>query len=97
MPTKSSKQLTEAPLAAPQEESDHATASDATEPLPPVLFRVQGPMSTFGGPRDRDMGAAEGLALFGPEDLKDPRHKSLFLPSQPPGTSGLGRRLNPDK
>ena len=100
MPTKSrkaTKPLGKEPLEAPHQESDHATAGDATESLLPALFRVQGPMSTFGGPHDFGMDPAEGLALFGPEDLKDPRHKVLFLSSQPPGTSGLGRRLNPDK
>ena len=100
MPTKSqkaTKRVGKAPLEAPHEEADHATASSAAEPLPPVLFRVQGPMSTFGGPRDFGMSPSEGLALFAPEDLQDPRHKPLFLSAQPPGTTGLGRRLNPDK
>ena len=54
-------------------------------------------MSTFGGPRDTGMSADEGLALFTAADLKDPRYSYLFLPTPPPGTSGLGRRLNPDK
>lgn len=54
-------------------------------------------MSTFGGPHDFGMSPSEGLALFDRPDLQDPRHKDLFLPAQPPGTTGLGRRLNPDK
>lgn len=73
----------------------------AVRPLPPqpeeILFRVEGKMSTFGGPHDLGMSPDEGLALFSNADLKDPRYSYLFLPAPPPGTSGLGRRLNPDK
>jgi hypothetical protein len=54
-------------------------------------------MSTFGGPDDHGMGADEGLALFGQSDLNNPKYSYLFLPAPPPGTSGLGRRLNPAK
>jgi hypothetical protein len=59
-----------------------------------ILFRVEGKMSTFGGPHDTGMAADEGLALFTSADLQDPKYAYLFLPNQPPGTSGLGRRLN---
>jgi hypothetical protein len=62
-----------------------------------ILFRVEGKMSTFGGPHDLGMSADEGLALFTVRDLKDPKYAYLFLPAPPPGTSGLGRRLNPDQ
>lgn len=54
-------------------------------------------MSTFGGPHDTGMSPSEGLALFEPPDLTNPKYADLFLPAPPPGTSGLGRRLNPDK
>ena len=67
------------------------------QPVEEILFRVEGKMSTFGGPRDTGMSADEGLALFTPADLQDPKYSYLFLPTPPPGTSGLGRRLNPDK
>ena len=67
------------------------------QPVEEILFRVEGKMSTFGGPRDSGMSADEGLALFSQADLKDPKYSYLFLPSPPPGTTGLGRRLNPDK
>ena len=99
MPAKSkaTEGLGKASLEVPQEDSDHATTGGSAKPLPPALFRVQGPMSTFGGPRDLGMSPTEGLALFSPEDLQDPRYKDLFLSAQPPGTSGLGRRLNPEK
>ena len=77
--------------------ADHATPALKALPVEPAVFRVQGSMSTFGGPHDFGMSPSEGLALFEPNDLDDPRHCELFLPSQPPGTTGLGRRLNPDK
>jgi hypothetical protein len=62
-----------------------------------ILFRVEGKMSTFGGPLDFGMQPDEGLALFSKPDLEDPKYAYLFLPAPPPGTSGLGRRLNPNK
>jgi hypothetical protein len=42
------------------------------------------------------MSSDEGLALFSKLDLKNPKYADLFLPAPPPGTSGVGRRLNPD-
>lgn len=62
-----------------------------------ILFRVEGRMSTFGGPHDLGMAANEDVALFTKADLQDPKYAYLFLPASPPGTSGLGRRLNPDQ
>ncbi|RYD32498.1 MAG: hypothetical protein EOP86_15570 [Verrucomicrobiaceae bacterium] len=62
-----------------------------------VVFSTTGKMSTFGGPLDFGVSASEGLALFDRPDLRDPLHRGLFLPTQPPGTSGLARRLNPDR
>src|SRR3954469_10893636 len=67
------------------------------QPAEEILFRVEGKMSTFGGPTDTGMSAAEGVALFTPADLKDPKYSYLFLPAPPPGTTGLGRRLDPEK
>jgi len=72
-------------------------AKQKIQPLEEILFRVEGKMSTFGGPRDTGMSASEGLALFTRADLKDPKYSYLFLPTPPPGTTGLGRRLNPNK
>src|SRR5213082_113258 len=73
----------------------------AVRPLPAqpeeILFRVEGKMSTFGGPHDLGMAANEDLALFTKVDLQNPKCSYLFLPAPPPGTSGLGRRLNPDQ
>ncbi len=70
-----------------------APAADAPE----VLFHVKGKMSTFGGPLDFGMKPDEDVALFAKADLTNPKFSYLFLPSPPPGTSGLGRRLNPDE
>ncbi|MGC1320985.1 MAG: N-acetylmuramoyl-L-alanine amidase [Candidatus Udaeobacter sp.] len=72
-------------------------AKQKIQPVEEILFRVEGKMSTFGGPRDTGMSADEGLALFTPADLQNPQYSYLFLPTPPPGTTGLGRRLNPDK
>jgi hypothetical protein len=72
-------------------------AKQKIQPVEEILFRVEGKMSTFGGPRDTGMSADEGLALFTPADLQDPKYSYLFLPTPPPGTTGLGRRLNPEK
>src|SRR6266436_3155548 len=73
----------------------------AVRPLPAqpeeILFRVEGKMSTFGGPHDLGMTANEDLALFTKADLQDPKYAYLFLPASPPRTTGLGRRLNPDQ
>src|SRR6266516_3178501 len=73
----------------------------SVRPLPAqpeeILFRVEGKMSTFGGPHDLGMAANEDLALFTKADLQNPKYAYLFLPAPPPGTSGLGRRLNPDR
>jgi hypothetical protein len=72
-------------------------AKQKIAPVEEILFRVEGKMFTFGGPRDTGMSADEGLALFTPADLQDPKYSYLFLPTPPPGTTGLGRRLNPEK
>jgi hypothetical protein len=62
-----------------------------------ILFRVEGKMSTFGGPHGLGMAANEDLALFTKADLQNPKYAYLFLPAPPPGTSGLGLRLNHDQ
>ena len=72
-------------------------AKQKVQPAEEILFRVEGKMSTFGGPTDTGMSAAEGLALFTLADLQDSKYSYLFLPTPPPGTTGLGRRLDPEK
>lgn len=63
------------------------------EPVPPgALFRVKGKCSWFGGPDDGGVSPDEGLAFI--YEYEDAPH--LFLPQQPPGTTGLARRLNPN-
>lgn len=53
-----------------------------------------GKMSTFGGPHDMGVSSGEGLALFS-SSAAPPAPNGLFLDTQPPGTTGLARRLNP--
>jgi N-acetylmuramoyl-L-alanine amidase len=62
-------------------------------PLPEeVLLKVKGRVSWFGGPNDTGVSPSEGLAFIYDYSARP----DLFLSSQPPGTSGLARRLNPD-
>jgi N-acetylmuramoyl-L-alanine amidase len=55
------------------------------------MTRLRGKVSWFGGPDDMGVAPDEGLAFI--YDVDDAPH--LFLSSQPPGTSGLARRLDP--
>jgi hypothetical protein len=59
-----------------------------------ATITLEGLMSTFGGPHDPGVGNAEGLSLFDSSDIG--ANPDLFLPAQPPGTTGLAKRLNPD-
>jgi N-acetylmuramoyl-L-alanine amidase len=65
------------------------------ETMPPedALFYARGRCSFFGGPDDDGVSEDEGLAFI--YDADDAPH--LFLPEQPPGTSGLARRLDADR
>lgn len=58
---------------------------------------ITGKVSTFGGPHDEGVSPGEGLALIGPNDLAERWFAMLFLREQPPGTTGLARRLDPSK
>jgi len=61
------------------------------EPDSEYLFEATGKCSHFGGPDDTGVSPNEGLAfIFEVDDAPQ-----LFLPSQPEGTTGLARRLNP--
>jgi hypothetical protein len=84
-------------MAQKRKASKKKPAKKKIQPVEEILFRVEGKMSTFGGPKDTGMSADEGLALFSQADLQNPKYSYLFLPTPPPGTTGLGRRLNPDK
>jgi len=65
-------------------------------PLPPAgelpKFVATGKCSWFGGPDDKGVKPDEGLAFIYEVD----QAPHLFLPEQPPYTSGLARRLDPD-
>jgi len=61
--------------------------------IPRILLSVQGSCSWFGGPEDTGVSPSEGLAFL--YEYDDAPH--LFLPEQPPGTTGLARRLNADR
>ena len=74
---------------------EHAGIEPPDRPDPPddeVLFSASGTCSTFGGPNDMGVSASEGLAFVYEYD----EAPYLFLPKQPPGTTGLARRLSPD-
>jgi hypothetical protein len=63
-----------------------------------TLFRVEGKMSTFGGPKDTGMSTTEGLSLFSSEqDMINHGVGDFLLSSQAAGATGLGRRLDPKK
>lgn len=60
--------------------------------------RIEGRMSTFGGPNDQGVKPTEGLAIVERKELEGLAHlRGLFLPEQPEGTSGLARQLDPEK
>ena len=59
----------------------------------PEVVTVRGKVSHFGGPRDMGVSPSEGLAFL--YEVDDKPH--LFLKRQPPGTTGLARRLDPKK
>lgn len=54
---------------------------------------LSGPCSWFGGPADDGVSPSEGLAFIYEVDMAP----DLFLDEQPPGTTGLARRLDPDE
>jgi hypothetical protein len=56
-----------------------------------MSFSLRGKVSWFGGPNDMGVAPNEGLAFIYEVDMAP----HLFLPSQPPDTTGLARRLNP--
>jgi hypothetical protein len=58
--------------------------------------KIKGKMSTFGGPHDTGVAAYEGLSLITRSDLVEWWFSRIFLNTQPVGTSGLARRLNPE-
>jgi N-acetylmuramoyl-L-alanine amidase len=73
-----------------------AIAGDESEPGPTpepgddVLFATSGTCSTFGGKSDTGVSPSEGLAFF--YEVSDAPW--LFEKDQPPGTTGLARRMD---
>jgi N-acetylmuramoyl-L-alanine amidase len=55
------------------------------------MTKLRGKVSWFGGPEDMGVSPSEPLAFIYSVDMAP----HLFLPTQPPGTTGLARRLNP--
>jgi hypothetical protein len=70
------------------------TSNGGPTPSTGQSITLSGRMSWFGGPHDTGVSPSEGLALFDSSDVSS--FPDIFLPSQPPGTTGLARRLNPD-
>ena len=67
--------------------------SESSQRLSPLLaFKtISGAISTFGGPRGRGVGPNE-IPLIMPSLVG--QFQEWFLADQPPGTTGLARRLN---
>jgi hypothetical protein len=63
------------------------------DPGPQASITKSGKMSMFGGPNDHYVSPSEGLAIFDDVGQAPP---GLFLSAQPPGTTGLARRLDPN-
>jgi len=59
----------------------------------PEFYYWEGKVSYFGGPDDEGVSPDEGLAFI--YEVED--QPQLFLDEQPPGTTGLARRLDPDE
>lgn len=57
-----------------------------------MTMNLRGKVSYFGGPDDMGVAPDEGLAFIYSVDTAP----WLFLDDQPPGTSGLARRLDPN-
>ncbi len=62
-------------------------------PTAPPSLHLTGKCSWFGGPLDTGVTPSEGLAFI--DAVND--QPTIFLPEQPPGTTGLARRLDPAK
>ena len=62
-------------------------------PQPGVTVRFAGKCSHFGGPNDMGVSPDEGLAFIYEYDQRP----DLFLDEQPYGSTGLARRLDPEK
>jgi len=64
------------------------------DPGPLGSLTISGKISTFGGPHDTGVRPSEGLALYDASNF-EMAPRGIFLPTQPPGTTGLAKRLDP--
>jgi hypothetical protein len=68
-------------------------------PVPPTPVGhskiLRGKCSWFGGPNDKGVKSDEGLALVERSDFGHGNWGGIFLPTQPEGTTGLARALDP--
>lgn len=83
-------QTPQAPPTVPQKPVAPAPAPDMTG----TTYTVTGKCSWFGGPNDTGVAADEDLALC--ERSEVGKFPGLFLATQPAGTVGTARRLDPD-
>ena len=70
-------------------------AKKKIQPVEEILFRVEGKMSTFGGPRDTGMSADEGLALFNRLISKTRNTRTCFSRRRRQAQPDLGGGLTP--
>jgi hypothetical protein len=78
------------------------TPNDSHSPHPPITSvptPIRGKMYTFGipgsGATDTEIASSATLSLIEPEEASKPENAPYLVPYQPPGTTGLMRRLNP--
>jgi hypothetical protein len=71
-----------------------ATTRDLFSSTTLTARTFRGRVGIWGGPLDAHSTPAEDLAVIRPTDLL--QFAQYFLPEQPPGTTGLTRRLNPE-
>jgi hypothetical protein len=64
---------------------------DEIDVPPDIALGLKGKVSWFGGPNDKGVAPDEPLAFI----QKVEQAPQLFLPQQPPNTTGLARRLDP--
>jgi uncharacterized protein (TIGR02594 family) len=79
------------PVSAPADSNSQVVNPPPPNPL--AISTMTGKMSTFGGPTDKGVAPDEGLALCEVSEMD--KFDGYFLPEQPPGTTGLARRLDP--
>ena len=71
------------------------TPKQKIQPPEEILFRVEGKMSTFGGPKDTGMSADEGLALLARPISKTRNTRTYFSRHPRQAQPDLGGGLTP--